>query len=276
MSSIMSTPDPLDMAAALLGHGIISFGDGENNAVTAALAAILRDGPALQIHESQLECADDHGAVQVAAALRFFDESCRGYARYLNVDGRIKPSATDGARVVLASDAVFMGERRVYPVELPRLGEPDVMWTGHEGAREALARLVAYWRENLPALADSMERRGELASVTEIMPIYVQRCLDGCEEPTLAGFVEQIGHRVSSGDTRFGLLAECPALPMWIEAWLAADCPACSWTRRNWCHVCDGNGTAISPHIPAILARLRAMWQREMDDQKARERSAAP
>lgn len=268
MSSDMSPPDPLDMAAALLGQEVF-----ETNVVTAALAAILRDAPALQIHRSQLGKIDDMAwtsrAPKQLVAWLIGDPVC---SWYLNVDGRmVKSSYTDSARVVLASDAVFMGERRA-----PWFGESDPMWVGHEGAREALVRLVAYWRANLPALADSMERRGELASVMGIMPIYVERCFALDEEPTLAGFVEQIGHRVSSGDTRFGLLAECPALPMWIEAWLTTDCPACSWTRRDWCHVCDGNGTAISPHIPAILARLRAMWQREMDDQKAHERSAAP
>jgi hypothetical protein len=186
------------------------------------------------------------------------------------IDG--KPT---GRRRVPAFEAVLMGEpRQGYNV----INGVRKTWTepDHEGARAALRKLAEGWREHLPVLADWLDFRGYFdTSEREEAIRKWAASRDGPLE-----LADWLGAYGGDGGASSPLgacpcvprpLAECPALPTWVLAWLAGECPECrgrgGWQEGHrgddWsdCWACKTTGLALGPHLEAIRAHLAEAWQ---------------
>lgn len=106
----------------------------------------------------------------------------------------------------------------------------SMRWPGHKGARQALVRLVDGWREHLPVLADWLTERGmmddpavrssiKLWSRDTRGPLNLADWLAAKGSEDIDWLIDPSWGRCPSVPRA---LAECPALPVWVEAWLAA------------------------------------------------------
>jgi hypothetical protein len=209
-------------------------------------------------------------AFDLAALLRLRGVQALDVGECEECDG--KPT---GRRRFPAFEAVLMGEpRQGYNV----INGVRRTWNepGHEGARAALRKLAEGWREHLPVLADWLDLRGYFdTSEREEAIRKWAASRDGPLE-----LADRLGAYGGDGGASSPLgactcvprpLAECPALPTWVLAWLAGECPECrgrgGWQEGNrgddWsdCWACKTTGLALGPHLEAIRAHLTEAWQ---------------
>jgi hypothetical protein len=138
---------------------------------------------------------------------------------------------------------------------------------GHEGARTALAQLAEGWREHLPVLADWFEYAGWLCVRSRAH--RDAWCAKTGRAPS-EWLAEEWSLRVPGKAIDLAEcpapspLAECPALPTWVLAWLAGECLECGGDGGVTCpcSVCDAHGLAIGPRLPALEADILELWRR--------------
>jgi hypothetical protein len=211
-----------------------------------------------------------------------------------DVDG--KPT---GRKRVHAFEAVLMGEPRAVSRDfeagdqiaakaLAQAAYPDhevssrstsAGWSawalnvpGHEGARAALRQLAEEWREHLPVLADWMADHGEIVGVAsvDLLAWSIREGKQG-REPSMGRWLGERGASLSSACPAVPrAIAQCPAVPAWVLAWLAGPCKAgcragrVPYGERRYydCAACSASGLALGPHLGAIRAHLAEAWQR--------------
>jgi hypothetical protein len=159
---------------------------------------------------------------------------------------------------------------------------------GHEGARTALRQLAEGWREHLPVLADEWQARGGFTALcADVHRAWTVGTFGPApKDKSIAAWLGTAPNGWADNDHADDMgademkacaavprpLAECPALPTIVLAWLAGACPGvCESGRIRLaydpppgirCPRCAGSGLAIGPHLPALEAGLLDLWRR--------------
>jgi hypothetical protein len=207
--------------------------DGQDYAPPGPCLACVVDGKPTGVHRAPAFEAVLMGAPRVAHEPQ---APGRGYLDCVFCAGEDQSAVSADWRTIADDDGV-----RLHACDRHRAER----WCGHEGARAALAQIA----RDMSALF------GELP-----------------KHPNLAVWGDYLRHNGEDLDDFpwLAALAECPALPTWVLAWLAGECPTCDGEGDDpdpdgplrTCKLCAGEGLAIGPHLPALEAGLLELWRR--------------